>query len=382
MKTIALDPELVCHPAVCAVHDEYHIMVPVHSDMLMAVRVGDETYYDESNGIMRSSVRVHRIVVPMAALDRAAGYTVIYLKMIERKPYFPTTEPPVELHYDFRPLTKRENIHIYQLADTHGIVEASARAANYFGDDLDLLVLNGDIADHSGTVENICIVYRIASLVAGGTVPCVFSRGNHDLRGACAENLSDYMPNESGRSYYDFRVGCIWGILIDCGEDKRDDCDEYGHTVCCEPFRRRQTEYIRQKIADSAHSYAAPGVDYRLVISHVPFTHNITESDAFGHHPFNIEIERYTEWARLLGEYVHPQLMFCGHMHELTISLPGSSYDDKGQPCPVLVGSKPEKRPDGTQYFVGMAVTLNPGAAEVCFTDSEGKTLHRETLKI
>ena len=33
-----------------------------------------------------------------------------------------------------------------------------------------------------------------------------------------------------------FRLGNLWGILLDCGEDKNDDRPEYGGTICCHAF--------------------------------------------------------------------------------------------------------------------------------------------------
>ena len=42
-------------PVVFAVAREYQIMVPVEAECVMWVQVGDETYYDDSNGTLRSS---------------------------------------------------------------------------------------------------------------------------------------------------------------------------------------------------------------------------------------------------------------------------------------------------------------------------------------
>jgi hypothetical protein len=359
MNIPALDKEFTCHPTVCPVGKDYHIMLPVKSPLLLWVQIGEETYYDESNGILRSNVQIHRIVVPAEALDKAEGYTLCYRKIIDRQPYFPKTEDEVQIFYPFRPLKKTEDIHIYQLADTHGMIETSAAAAGFFGDDLDLLILNGDIADHSGSVENISIAYRIASLVTGGTLPCIFSRGNHDLRGACAENLAEYTPNQNGNSFYTFRVGCIWGILLDCGEDKNDDHPEYGGTVCCHAFRQRETRYLEKVIANSKDEYAADGVVYRLSLSHVPFAHNNTALDRNLQTPvFLIEPDILTRWLELLKEFVHPDLMLSGHLHLCAVSPIGGKYDQKGQPCPVIIGSLPNHKEN---TFVGTALTLNKG---------------------
>lgn len=79
-------------PAVFAVGDTYQIMVPVSDPSLMWVQVGEEAYYDDSNGILRSAESTHRMTVPMEELNREKKYTVCYRKIIERKPYFTETE--------------------------------------------------------------------------------------------------------------------------------------------------------------------------------------------------------------------------------------------------------------------------------------------------
>jgi LacI family transcriptional regulator len=58
----------------------------------MWVKVGDNVYYDDCNGILRSNTNMHKVELPMEVLDAAKEYTVVYRKMIERAPYFPTSE--------------------------------------------------------------------------------------------------------------------------------------------------------------------------------------------------------------------------------------------------------------------------------------------------
>ena len=48
-------------PAVFAVGEDYQIMVEVTAPALMWVEVDGEEYFDESNGIVRSSVTTHRM---------------------------------------------------------------------------------------------------------------------------------------------------------------------------------------------------------------------------------------------------------------------------------------------------------------------------------
>lgn len=353
-------------PAVFAVHNTYQIMVSVTRESLFFVKVGDKCYYDHSNGIMRSLSPLHRVTVPMEELDKAGEYTVCVRPLIERKPYFTETEEVWERSFKFYPVPEN-NVRFYHLADTHSQVEGPTVAAKTFGK-IDFLILNGDIIDHSGDPEKFDNIYQICSNITGGNIPTVFSRGNHDLRGNFAEKFAEYTPNFKGKTYYTFRLGSIWGILPDCGEDKADHRSEYGFTIACHPFRLEQTEWIKQIIENKNTEYLAPGVKTRLVISHVPFTEKHEE-------PFNIEEDTYTLWAKLIKENIKPDLMICGHTHINEIRPIGHERDNFVQPCPLVVASGKYG-----SVIVGTGFEFKEDGIEVTFTNSEGEILQKELL--
>ena len=157
-------------------------------------------------------------------------------------------------------------------------------------------------------------------------------------------------------------------MILDCGEDKEDGCAAYGHTICCHQFRQRQVGFLNKLIANKDREYAANGVEHRLVISHIPFTKLHRE-------PFNIEGDIYTEWARLLREEIKPDLMLCGHVHQIGVWEVGGPKDTFGQPCPVVVGARPEK-----ERFLGCGLTFGGDAITVTFTDSTGAVLEEKTV--
>lgn len=61
---------------------------------------------------------MHKVELPMAVLDAAKEYTVVYKKMIESVPYFSTGEPERELTVSMRdslgdhagPLSRRDRL--------------------------------------------------------------------------------------------------------------------------------------------------------------------------------------------------------------------------------------------------------------------------------
>ena len=267
---------------------------------------------------------------------------------------------------------KSENPRFFHIADAHNKVDEPVAAAKAFGE-IDFLILNGDIPDDARDVKNFSTIHRIASEITNGEIPVVFSRGNHDMRGKYGENLSEYTPTDNGNSFFTFRLGSVWGIVLDCGEDKPDNHSEYGHTVCCEEFRKRQIDFIQSVIANAENEYNAEGVTYRMVVVHDPFTeylpNQVSETD----------LATYTEWARLLREYVKPDVMLSGHVHQAYVTNIGDSLDNLGQPCPVVVGSAP-----GTKIslalrgvwvkdvYVGVGFALNDNTLSVAFIGANG----------
>ena len=356
------------HPSVFVVGNSYQIMLKADYECLMWLKIGNKYYYDEINGIMRSKAPVHIITVPCDVLNREKHYTLYVKKIIDRLPYFPKSEETREYGYDFYPVMG-EHMRAYHIADAHNLVSQPVEAAKAFGD-IDFLILNGDIissADNSEAYDNI---YQICSELTKGEIPVVFSRGNHDLRGTFAENMAKYTPSDGGKSYYSFRLGHIWGLVLDCGEDKPDEHEEYGNTVCCHQYREKETEFIKSIIDSKKTEYEADGVCIKIVISHNPFT-EILEP------PFDIENDIYNQWCEMLRDYIRPDIMLCGHMHELRISENGSEKDHRGQPCAVVVGSDT----DSDNYFAGCGIEFNRNNAVITFTDSRKNLIGSKTVK-
>ena len=362
---------MLCMPSVFAVGDEYQIFSVFDCAALVRVRIGGREFCDDSNGVLRSNTKIHRVCVPMELLDEAREYTLAYNVVIERKPYFPTSEEEKTVTVKFRPVTSGR-INVYHICDTHNMVDEPIRCGQYFGKRTDLLVLNGDIPNHSGDLKYFNSIYQIAAGVTGGECPCVFSKGNHDTRGIHAEEIGQYTPTDNGRTYYTFRVGSLWGLVLDCGEDKDDGHPEYGGTVCFHSFRMKETDFIRRVIKKS--EYEDDGIEYRLVICHVPFTMDFKE-------PFNIERELFTEWAALIKENIKPSLMLCGHTHLPYISPVGGECDNRGQPCTLIVGGAPGKNGD-KRTCTGCALTLDGNRARVVFNNDSGEITRDEYLEI
>lgn len=344
-------------PAVFAVEDTYRIMVRCRENAVMWIKIGEECYYDHSNGVLRSNTDIHGITVPSEALNEAKEYTVCVRSMTERKPYFTVPGELSETTYRFFP-PEGDKIRAYHIADAHNRIDEPVRAAKAFGK-IDFLILNGDIPDHSGEIRNFDNIYKLCGMITGGNIPVVFARGNHDMRGIYAEKFEEYTPTSGGRSYYTVRLNGIWLLVLDCGEDKSDDNEEYGCTVCCHSFRLEETEFIKRVAREK--EFEENGIFLKAVVCHSPFTQAFKP-------PFDIEKELYAEWTRLLNDEIKPDIMICGHNHRITLDKP-----EKGRSFPVAVMSEMNYK---DYYYVGAGFEfdLSGGSIEIRATDSHGNT--------
>jgi len=366
-------------PCVFAVGNEYQIAFNTTEFGVAWLEVGEKTYRSSRNGLMLSETLIHKITVPMAELDAAKGYRVCFRALPERRPYFPQLGELQTKDYAFRPVDGSKPVRAYMLADTHSRVDEPTRAAKQYGE-IDLLIMNGDVPAESKTPEDIRAIFDLTSNAAGGEIPVVFARGNHDYRGRLATELTDYIGTRAGNTWFTFRLGGIWGIVLDCGEDKDDGNIEYGGMVDCHSMRLAETEFIKDVIARADEEYLAPGVTTRIAVSHLPF---MSSRVAAEHEQFNIEVPLFTEWTQLLNQ-MNLNCMLSGHMHNVYVTHPGD--EDMRMPAnfPVVVGSAVFTGKRVCNYpghegatFICIGVEISPEKIAIIATDDAG---HAKTL--
>lgn len=356
----------VYDPAVYAVGDEYCIIFNTLVAGMGWIEIDGVRYVNDRNGNIVSDEKVHKNYVPVSVLDKSGSYDIVFVPVYERKAYFPTSGEEQRKTYSFRTPNMSDDIKIYEISDTHSAVKNPVSAAEYFGDELDILIMNGDIPNHCGNIDQIMALYEVASKITHGSIPIVFSRGNHDTRGAAAIHYDKYTPTDmASRTYYTFRIGKIWGIVLDCGEDKADNHPEYGGMASFHNFRIRQTEFIKNVIERRAEEYEADGIEYRLIICHIPFDHSLNEHES----------EVYTEWIALLNK-IKADVMLFGHIHDTEFQ-PAMRQTRFGviEP-PAVIGGNPKG-----DNFVGTALTLDKNGYLVQFTDKNKTVLEEHRVQ-
>ena len=353
-------------PVVYAVGTDYQIFFFVSRSAYARLKVGGAVYDDVVCGILRSAPGMRMITVPQAALHKAGGYTLVLQRIRERKSYWTETIGIQETFYPFFPVPKTGNVRALMLGDAHGDKARTLAAAENAGA-FDFLIVNGDI-NESVSVRHFELAHNIAAALTGGSRPVVYARGNHELRGAASELLPQYIPMRNGNPYYTFRLGSVWGIVLDCGEDKPDDHGEYGGYARFHPFRLAQTDYLRKVVKRAETEFDDPGVTTRIAVVHTQFP-------CVQEPTFDIERPLYQRWCDLLGK-TGTDVILAAHAHRFDVLLPGDAGLRLKTTCPLVIGAENTKDHIGCTRY-----TFEPDAIRVQFSLSDGSVVAPVTLQ-
>ncbi len=338
---------LDCGAAVFSVEDSYNIIFTTTVAGVGWVEIDGKRYDDLKCGLIMCEDTVHKIVVPKKELDSACKYTIYFKRLLEHKSYFPTTDKAEKKEYNFYPVKKGKAVNIYSAGDVHENYSESIKACGYFGDNLDLLLLNGDISEHTAPYK-LGAAVMMANKITGGEKPTVFARGNHDTRGALAYKLNRYVGTKNDKFYFTFTAGDVFGIVLDFGEDKADTSKEYGGLVRYQPYRCEQIGFLEDIIEKGEY------LKYNCVavICHVP-----------------LNSERLMCYSELLAQIgnminkINPDIMLSAHEH-FTQFIPAGelAYDGFVNNFPIHIGSVLEAVWEGKICrlidIAGIAVTV------------------------
>jgi len=345
--------------------DNYNIVWNTTERGLAWVVIDGEKYYDADNGNIKSEEKIHKVVVPQKVLDKAGEYTIHFAATVGRLPYFPQSYDEVEKTYKFYPVKKKDEIKTYLIADTHSVYEYAVKAANQH--ELDFLTLAGDIADKSMNLEEILTTFRVSAGITKGEKPVVFARGNHDTRGELAPDLHKYMGTDKGNTYFTAKLGDIFMLIMDCGEDKPDDCKEYGGMAAFEPFRKSQIAFLDELIEKGEYK------NYKHVVMVCHIKLNTPWNEKFK--------DVYAEWLKRIN-IINPEVILSGHEHTYYIQDKGAELFDTGVKfnMPVVVGSRSmgnnhTNGADESADFVGTLVTFKNDGYETAFTNCKGEAV-------
>jgi len=367
-----LPNHITVEPTVFLAENEYQIIWETQRQGAAWVTVGDEVFTDSIAGNLKWEQNIHKVSVPIEALDAARGYEISW--QFFNQDVLGTAQGQVHSKaYDFRPIDFSDGLQVYHIADTHSIIRPAAETAKFWGGDLDLLILNGDILSDLLVPGMLTDGLRLAWEITGGGRPVLYARGNHETRGPWANLLSRYVGTPGAeRWYFTTRVGPLWIAVYDLGELNADDHENYHGLADFTSYRERQTAFFDQVLANEASEFNAPGVEYRLLVSHIPIGNT---SHAYG------DFQR--AWLAQANR-MNLDLAMHGHWHRVQYIPAGTfrNFPETGPAnYPIVVGSKPAHDADAGGIFTGAAIEIKGGETRILFTDQHHNVLREYTIE-
>lgn len=131
----------------------------------------------------------------------------------------------------------------------------------------DFVIFNGDCVDDPKSEEQATyFISRLTERVGGESVPTIFIRGNHEIRGAYSVGLRQHFDYIGGKTYGAFSWGDTRFVMLDCGEDKPDTTAVYYDMNDFTQLREQQVVFLGEELRSEEFRSA----ERRILIHHIP----------------------------------------------------------------------------------------------------------------
>jgi hypothetical protein len=320
--------------AVYAVEDEYQIVWTTKNNSIGWVEIDGVKYYDEIAGSIKSTENVHKVIVSQSILDSAKSYTICSKTVINKEAYSMLKGRTFSKTYTFRPVDSSDGVKYYFVSDIHSRNKKAFAAATYYGADTDFVVIGGDALSYLDNRYDLERIVNLANGVSGGNIPVVYARGNHETKGEGAESLYKYVGATSDQNYYfTFRLGSVWGVAFDMGENHADEWKQHFGTANYKIYREAQLGMLDEIIADKDNTFDAEGITHKIAVSHIP-TAFMSVDDMFLY-DYLIELNQ-----RL--NQIDIDVMLSGHYHQIFHAPKGMVTGTELKLVPDYTGGKKE----------------------------------------
>lgn len=312
----------------------------------------EKTVWDSKSGTIATDDSIHMVKVPKEELKNntyRVGSQYVMLKMGYHALKGKTVESD---EIRFNGDEKQDDIRALCISDIHGETKQMQQSLSYFTETPDIIFMIGDISSElifkSQFEKNIL---RNASILSGGSIPVIYTRGNHETRGEFSSQMLDYFPTNTGEFYFTFDFGALSVLVLDSGEDKDDDHKEYSGLVNFASYRQQELNWISSLKKEDFDGR------YKIVLSHDP----VIGTDYFG-----------KDWETPLKN-LEMDMVIGGHLHE-------SKFIDGELPRFVDCG----KHKDETEKdkWAASMVTFKNGKISMLTINNEGKTLLSEETEV
>ena len=326
---------LYANPIVAVRDGEYEIIIDAMNEGNNYIVIDGKVYRAEDT--IDDSFNIYKIRVKQSALDTAKTYAVCYKGEGD--------EVAHGKEFTFRPLEKEEGINVIVLSDIHTEYRAAKTELKYFGDDLDLIVFNGDIESSLNSADQTIKIQRFFAEVSKGQIPVLFARGNHEYLGEGWIYYNDYL-SDNGKSYYKFSMGAIEGLIIDAeplGIFGSDSVTEKGDNL---DMIREENAFLNGVTLDNGK--------INFVVSHIdPNTYNAWDG-------------LYDEMCARIND-LKIDFFIAGHEHLNFITEPNSPVSLQPHDYTIINGCMASE----TEKHSCIALTLFKDKVSVTFVDSK-----------
>lgn len=278
--------------------------------------------FTESDGQKAANNRIHKIRLENLKPGERYYYRVCSREILSYRAYSKIFgDTAVSAFYSFvLPECKTADFTAVVFNDIHNRYETVSALYERVKDvNYDFVIFNGDCFDAPANEEAVVNPLKYYNTLVGAQyTPVFYLRGNHEIRNAWSLYMREYWDYLDGKTYGAFSWGDTRFVLLDCGEDKKDDHWVYYGLNDFTKFRTEQAGFLKRELASKAFRKA----DKRILVHHIPVYGNTD-----GYRPC-------TElWGDLLKKApFHAALN--GHTHRYAFHPKGSV----GNHFPVFVG--------------------------------------------
>lgn len=239
--------KIVSDPMVIDTGDSYSVVFATNASGTGYVTYSydgeDCKLYDEAAGRIKGSSKIHTVSVPKEHLSNNS-YKIGSTRVLEELSYGGRSGKTIESEeYTLKVNTGKDQTFL-TVSDWHTRLNIAYDAISYAGN-YDSIILLGDAVPGLMFPEEIIdYIIKFGGNVSKGEKPIIYVRGNHETRGGMAAELPDILGLDS--MYYTLSFGDYELIVLDSGEDKKDDHPEYGNMVNYEAYRKSMIKWLEE----------------------------------------------------------------------------------------------------------------------------------------
>lgn len=357
LQNMTPDGVSVMFQSTCSVHSWVEVgRDSLHVDTVRQLFCGQEVVHDAEhrirlNGLTPGATYYYRVCTQKIELNQA--YKKVFGRT-ERTPFRRFTLPTdTATHFT---LLVFNDMHCQPQ-----VMDAMARLAAQTPHDL--VIFNGDcLPEPRDRQEAIANIQNLVRRFDAGQNPCVFMRGNHEIRNAYSSGmptLFDY--GTDGETYHTIRWGDTYLVMLDCGEDKPDNTWVYYGLNDFDAFRKAQADFLEKTIATREYRKAKR----HIVVHHIPLWFSHEDKDPGGASRFCRAL-----WTDVLTK-AKVDLGINGHTHRFEYYEPGQ----QGNLYPTIIGGGPSLK------SATMTVVEKRGKVlRVKAVNANGETVFEKTL--